>query len=199
MPAMRPAFFAASGDALSLASQVSISSAVLFISSAWKLSTSCPSRASATAGSTRSFHGSEPYFLCAMANPATLPGMPAARGPSWLSIVGLPSLSRYMSRLALPGAISRKSSAVDFPSGNWMIMKPPPPMLPAVGWVTPRARPTATAASTALPPFSSTALPIAVACFSALVTAPRLPVATSVADAAGAGAFASAAGASVAV
>ena len=65
--------------------------------------------------------------------------------------------------------------AVDRPSGKRTTMKPPPPMLPAVGWVTPSAKPTATAASTALPPFSSTAMPIAVACFSALVTAPRLP------------------------
>ena len=31
-------------------------------------------------------------------------------------------------------------------------MKPPPPRLPASGWTTARANPTATAASTALPP-----------------------------------------------
>src|SRR6185369_1555032 len=38
-------------------------------------------------------------------------------------------------------------------------IKPPPPMLPASGQVTARAKPTATAASTALPPFLSTAAP----------------------------------------
>ena len=32
-------------------------------------------------------------------------------------------------------------------------MNPPPPRFPAEGWVTAKAKPTATAASTALPPF----------------------------------------------
>src|SRR5437867_4272006 len=40
-----------------------------------------------------------------------------------------------------------------------MSMKPPPPMLPASGQVTARAKPTATAASTALPPLFRTAAP----------------------------------------
>jgi hypothetical protein len=38
-------------------------------------------------------------------------------------------------------------------------MKPPPPMLPADGWVTASAKPVATAASTALPPRASTVAP----------------------------------------
>ena len=38
-------------------------------------------------------------------------------------------------------------------------MKPPPPMLPADGWVTASANAVATAASTALPPFASTVAP----------------------------------------
>src|SRR6266705_4479618 len=38
------------------------------------------------------------------------------------------------------------------PFARRIIMKPPPPMLPALGQVTARARPTATAASIALPP-----------------------------------------------
>ena len=42
-------------------------------------------------------------------------------------------------------------------------MKPPPPMLPASGQETVRAKPTATAASTALPPLASTTLPTRVA------------------------------------
>src|SRR4051812_9964726 len=39
-------------------------------------------------------------------------------------------------------------------------MKPPPPMLPAVGCVTARAKAVATAASTAGPPSFNTSLPI---------------------------------------
>src|SRR5262245_24496871 len=39
-------------------------------------------------------------------------------------------------------------------------MKPPPPMLPAVGWVTAMAKPVAIAASMALPPFLITSKPI---------------------------------------
>src|SRR4051812_47963688 len=38
-------------------------------------------------------------------------------------------------------------------------MNPPPPMLPASGQVTARAKPTATAASTALPPLARTCSP----------------------------------------
>src|SRR5438552_6874898 len=38
-------------------------------------------------------------------------------------------------------------------------MNPPPPMLPALGWVTASANAVATAASTALPPRASTAAP----------------------------------------
>ena len=39
-------------------------------------------------------------------------------------------------------------------------MKPPPPMLPALGNVVARENPTATAASTALPPISNISTPI---------------------------------------
>jgi hypothetical protein len=66
-----------------------------------------PSLARATAGATRSFQGSLPNRLCASAKPRTVPGMPAAFGPSRLSFVGLPSLPRYMSRLDALGAVSR--------------------------------------------------------------------------------------------
>src|SRR5512145_3207290 len=38
-------------------------------------------------------------------------------------------------------------------------MKPPPPMLPAEGWVTAKAKLVATAASTAFPPLASTDAP----------------------------------------
>src|SRR5438477_10150593 len=40
-------------------------------------------------------------------------------------------------------------------------MKPPPPMFPACGWTTASAKPTATAASTALPPLFRISTPAA--------------------------------------
>ena len=51
-------------------------------------------------------------------------------------------------------------------------MKPPPPMLPALGWVTASASPTAAAASMALPPFFKTCNPVSVACRSRETTMP---------------------------
>src|SRR5262245_6017914 len=42
-------------------------------------------------------------------------------------------------------------------------MKPPPPMFPAVGWVTASANAVATAASTAVPPSASASRPIVAA------------------------------------
>ena len=43
--------------------------------------------------------GSRPYLRCASARPATLPGTPAASGPTRLrSLTGLPAASRNMSR-----------------------------------------------------------------------------------------------------
>ena len=89
--------------------------------------------------------------------------MPAARQPRRESRVGFPSLSRYISRDDFSGARSRKSINVVRPSAKRTSMKPPPPMLPAEGWVTARARPTATAASTALPPVCRIATPASVA------------------------------------
>ena len=73
------------------------------------------------------------------------------------------------------------------PSGKRRTMKPPPPMLPAEGCVTESAKPTATAASTALPPAFMISTPIRVALASALATAPCLPCATSTSSCAGAG------------
>jgi hypothetical protein len=51
-------------------------------------------------------------------------------------------------------------------------------MLPADGCVTPNAKPTATAASTALPPRFRIATPTSLAAASALLTAPCRPTAT---------------------
>src|SRR5438876_11090388 len=44
-----------------------------------------------------------------------------------------------------------------------MTMNPPPPMFPATGWTTASANPTATAASTALPPRRRISLPTSLA------------------------------------
>src|SRR5262245_18781147 len=53
-------------------------------------------------------------------------------------------------------------------------MKPPPPRLPAAGWVTARAKPVATAASTALPPFARTDAPASHAGADTQTTRPSL-------------------------
>src|ERR1019366_304910 len=87
-----------------------------------------------------------------------------------LASVALPAASRYMLREASRGARSRKSMNVVRPSARRTSMKPPPPMLPAVGWVTARAKPTATAASTALPPARRTSTPAWVAWRSRVTT-----------------------------
>src|SRR5262245_22455555 len=53
-------------------------------------------------------------------------------------------------------------------------MKPPPPMLPALGCVTASANAVATAASTAEPPFASTAAPVSHAGADVHTTSPSL-------------------------
>lgn len=111
-----------------------------------------------------------PNFLCAYSKPRTLPGTPEDRHPTMLSRVGLPLASRYMLRVAAPGAFSRKSMKAVRPSAMRMSMKPPPPILPAKGYVTAKVKPTATAASTALPPALRTATPTSVACGSCVTT-----------------------------
>src|SRR6187431_3124822 len=89
-----------------------------------------------------------------------------------LSFVSSPLASRYMLRDALAGAISRKSTNVERPSANRISMKPPPPRLPANGCVAAIAKPIATAASTALPPFCRTATPTSTACDSIATAMP---------------------------
>src|SRR3984957_20041177 len=104
----------------------------------------------------------EPSVFHPSQRPATLPGTPDERHPSRESPVDLPSAPTYMSRRAAAGATSRKSSAYDFPPTR-ATRKPPPPMFPAVGNATARAKAIATAASTALPPDASTSAPTLVA------------------------------------
>src|ERR1022692_841289 len=77
-----------------------------------------------------------------------------------------------MLRLAAAGARSRKSMKVARPSLKRISMNPLPPKLPAVGCVTARARPTAMAASTALPPRRSVSMPTCDACSSTDTTMP---------------------------
>jgi len=48
-------------------------------------------------------------------------------------LMTLPAASRYMFAVAASGARSRKSRKVFLPSASWMVMKPPPPRLPAAG------------------------------------------------------------------
>src|SRR5713226_1035567 len=67
----------------------------------------------------------------------------------------------YMSREDRPGATSRKSRNVVRPSLSRTSIKPPPPRFPALGPTTARAKPTATAASTAFPPFLRISTPAA--------------------------------------
>ena len=52
-------------------------------------------------------------------------------------------VSGYWSAPNTRPAVSRKSMKVVRPSARRISMKPPPPMLPALGWVTAREGPTA--------------------------------------------------------
>ncbi len=103
-----------------------------------------------------------------------MPGTPtAACVNSDLFVMTRPLASRYMSRVARAGAVSRKSIVVSLPVlPSCRIMKPPPPMLPELGATTASAKPTATAASTALPPRRSTSTPTSVASALAELTMP---------------------------
>src|ERR1035437_2606162 len=71
----------------------------------------------------------------------------------------LPLASWYMVSEAWSGAFSRKSMKVVLPLWSRNSRKPPPPRLPAAGCTTARAKPVATAASTALPPARSVSRP----------------------------------------
>ncbi len=122
-----------------------------------------PSRANFTLGATTSAHLALPYLRCAYSKPRGVPGTPTARQPKVESGVALPPASRYMSRVACSGALSRKSRNVDRPSAKRMSINPPPPRLPALGCVTAKANPTAAAASMALPPAFRIANPASVA------------------------------------
>jgi hypothetical protein len=77
-----------------------------------------------------------------------------------------------MSGVAAAGAVSRKLKKVSVPSAILIVAKPPPPMLPQQGCTTASAYPTATAASTALPPARRMSAPTPDATCCAVTTMP---------------------------
>ena len=111
---------------------------------------------------TTSFHGSLPNFLCASAMPRTVPGTPGARYPAAVSDSIDVAVRAEIHRRR--GFARRRLAVVErgggARSGVRTIMKPPPPMLPAVGYVTAIANAVATAASTALPPMVRISAPM---------------------------------------
>ena len=95
---------------------------------------SMPPLARRSAGETSAAHELLPYFRCASAKPATVPGTPTdLRLPWWIRAEYAPVESVNIVGVAACGAISRKSNVVARPSGKRTTMKPPPPMLPAAG------------------------------------------------------------------
>src|SRR5205807_2650725 len=104
--------------------------------------------------------------LWARDRPRTVPGTPTTLCPYWSTPL------TNMSAVAAAGAVSRYSMTVGLPLGGWMSMNPPPPMLPATGYVTASAKATATAASTALPPDLRTDTPTSAAGGDAQTTMP---------------------------
>ena len=77
-----------------------------------------------------------------------------------------------MSAVAAAGAVSRYSNMVGVPAEGCTTMNPPPPMFPAMGYVTAIANAVATAASTALPPALRMATPTSAAGADAHTTMP---------------------------
>ena len=98
------------------------------------------------------------------ASPATVPGTPTASPliARFLRVGVALRVEKHVRRrrrrrgLAIVDARWSSSSCA-----RWISMKPPPPRLPARGSVTASANPTATAASTALPPRFKMSTPIA--------------------------------------
>ena len=103
-----------------------------------------------------------------------MPGTPEERAPvSESPAITCPVLSRYIASIAAAGAVSRKSSVRTVPeTPSLTTANPPPPILPAEGYTTASPKPTATAASTALPPRRKTSTPISAASGASQATAP---------------------------
>jgi len=137
-----------------------------------------PSRARRTAGATisgsredgRSDDGSS---YRPAGEPGTAAGDRADPGPSRAA---LPSLLAGTCRAGRPTERSRENRASRFrrPPDD---AKPPPPKIPACGWTTASASATATAASTALPPWRRASGRPRTPCGSADAIAPPEPIA----------------------
>ena len=105
--------------------------------------------------------------------PLTVPGTPATFGPR------RDSPSENIVDVAAAGAVSRYSTQTGAAPGlGNTIMNPPPPMFPAGGYVTAKAKAVATAASTAFPPCRSILRPASLAGADTETTMPRWDVAT---------------------
>ena len=130
-----------------------------------------PFAASSIAGCTRSAHGLVPYLWLAYSSRAPCRG----RRPRGIRSRILRRLAGRVEVHVARGRLRRMFAEIDDvlrPSARRISMKPPPPMLPALGWVTASASPTAAAASMALPPFFKTCNPVSVACRSRETTIP---------------------------
>ena len=151
------------------------SSAISAISRARSLPTSKPS-ASAAAGSTSRRQGSRPCLSHARCKPASSAGTATAAPPNVLDLFAPfePLPSTYISLYAAAGADSLKSIASVVPFARRITMNAPPPTPLECGWVTPRHSAVAIEASTAWPPSSSTAAPIALHRASSAATAPNV-------------------------
>ena len=143
-----------------------------------------PSSAIFAAGASASPSVLRPYFCTAASNAATSPGTPLASAPIWLSDSPALPLRMNMSRVAPAGARSRPSIATISPFARRMSIKHPPPIPELQASTTPRVRPTATAASIALPPLFSASRPAWVARGWTDATMPRWAGAGSAARAA---------------
>ena len=120
----------------------------------WKCDCGTPARQSSIAGSTQSASGNSPYRSCAVSRASQIPGTETDRMPS----VTMPSAKR--SGVAAKGAAPVPFATSTVPlSFICTMMKPSEAMPDPCGSATPSAKPIATAASTALPPFSSIRMP----------------------------------------
>ena len=87
----------------------------------------------------------------------------------------VPESFKNISLCALKGAFSRWSRLIELPSEKEATKKPPPPKFPLLEEVTARAKPTATAASIAFPPFFRMSTPASDACLLVETTMPFSP------------------------
>ena len=108
--------------------------------------------------------GACPSRCCASTRPATAAGHAGGEVAGEAPVGRLPlRVEVHVARRARPGPSRGSRGCCTVPSLRRITMKPPPPRLPASGCTTARANPTATAASTALPPWRRMSRPTALA------------------------------------